>query len=134
MKNPVLAKFESLFMRAKPLPVFAAGDTVSVYVKISEGNDKEGKPKFRLQAFEGIVIRFRKGTTNSTFMVRKIGAGGISIERNFYSHSPLVDHVDVIARGRVRRSRIYYLRDLKGKAARITTRLVKVSATSAAAK
>ncbi len=122
MKNNVLATFESQFLRKNPLPEFSAGDTVSVMVKIQEGTEKDGTPKFRIQPFEGVVIRFRKGTTNSTFLVRKMSAGGISVERNFFVHSPLVDRVDVKVRGKVRRSRIYYLRNLRGKAARISSR------------
>ncbi len=124
MKNPDLMLFESKFSRPKPLPEFRGGDTVSVWVKIAEGNDKEGNPKFRLQAFEGTVIRFRKGTTNSTFMVRKISAGGVGVDRNFFVHSPLIDHVDVKVRGKVRQSRIYYIKKLKGKAARISSRFI----------
>jgi large subunit ribosomal protein L19 len=119
MKNPILQKVEQNFLRAKPLPEFGAGDSVVVWVKIQEGADKEGKAKFRLQAFEGTVIRFRKGTTNSTFLVRKVSAGGVSVERNFFTHSPIVDKVDVKTHGKVRQSRIYYMRKLKGKAARI---------------
>ena len=122
MKHPVLAQFESKFLRKSPLPNFRAGDTVSVYVKILEGTNKDGTPKFRLQAFEGTVIRYRKGTTNSTFMVRKISAGGIGVDRNFFVHSPVIDRVEVKVRGKVRKSRIYYIKKLKGKAARIESR------------
>jgi large subunit ribosomal protein L19 len=124
MKHPELVKFEAKNLRKNPLPAFGAGDSVAVWVKIREGNEKDGTPKFRLQAFEGTCIRFRKGTTNSTFMVRKISAGGIGVDRNFFANSPLVDHVDVKVRGKVRRSRVYYIRDLKGKAARIASRRV----------
>jgi len=124
LKHPDLSLFESKFLRKKPLPDFCAGDTVAVWVKISEGTNKDGTPKFRLQAFEGTVIRYRKGTTNSTFMVRKISAGGIGVDRTFFAHSPLIDRVDIKARGKVRKSRIYYIKKLKGKAARITSRYV----------
>ena len=122
MKHPDLALFESKFVLKVPLPDFRAGDTVAVQVKILEGSNKDGTPKFRLQAFEGTVIRFRKGTTNSTFMVRKISAGGIGVDRNFFVHSPMIDKVDVKVRGKVRKSRIYYIKKLKGKAARIESR------------
>ncbi|RDB36973.1 50S ribosomal protein L19 [Spirobacillus cienkowskii] len=124
MKHPILKSFESMHLRQKQLPIFKAGDTVCVWVKIQEGTEKDGTPKYRLQSFEGTVIRFRKGTTNSTFLVRKMSSGGIGVERNFYVHSPLIDHVDVKVRGKVRRSRIYYIKKLRGKAARISSRFV----------
>jgi large subunit ribosomal protein L19 len=124
MKHPDLALFESKFARKNPLPDFRAGDTVSVFVRIVEGTNKDGTPKFRLQAFEGTVLRYRKGVLNSTFMVRKISAGGIGVDRNFFAHSPMIDHVDVKVRGKVRRSRIYYIKKLRGKAARIESRFV----------
>ena len=97
------------------LPDFVAGDKVKVYVKIKEGE------KERIQVFEGIVISKRKGTTNATFTVRKISYG-IGVERIFPLHSPIIDKIEVITRGRVRRSKIYYLRKLKGKASRIRER------------
>jgi len=97
------------------LPAFEAGDTVKVHVKIKEGN------KERIQAFQGVVISKRKGTTNATFTVRKISYG-IGVERVFPTHSPIIDRIDLISRGRVRRSKIYYLRQLRGKAARIRER------------
>ena len=98
-------------MRAD-IPQFKSGDTVKVYVRIREG-DKE-----RIQVFQGVVIRKRKGRINSTFTVRKISYG-IGVERIFPLHSPMVDKIEVVSRGRVRRSRLYYLRKLRGKAARI---------------
>lgn len=122
MKHPVIQNFEKNFMRAQPLPRFRAGDTVQVFVKILEGTDKDGTPKYRLQAFEGICVRYRKGTLNSTFTVRKMSAGGIGVERNFFVNSPIVDKVVVKVEGKVRQSRIYYIRSLKGKAARIQNR------------
>jgi len=124
MKQREIELIEKTFCRTKLLPDFRVGDTVAIWVKIHEGADKDGTPKYRLQSFEGTCLRFRKGSTNSTFMVRKISAGGIGVDRNFYYHSPMIDHVDIKSRGRVRRSRIYYLKDLKGKAARLTTRYV----------
>jgi len=94
------------------LPFFKSGDTVKVSVKVKEGE------KERIQLFQGVVIRKRKGTTNATFTVRKISYG-IGVERIFPLHSPSIDKVEVVTRGRVRRSRLYYLRKLRGKAARI---------------
>jgi large subunit ribosomal protein L19 len=94
------------------LPPFIAGDTVKVHVKIKEGE------KERIQAFHGVVISKRKGTTGATFTVRKVSYG-IGVERIFPMHSPAIDRVEIITRGRVRRGKLYYLRNLKGKAARI---------------
>lgn len=98
-------------MRAD-IPDFKSGDTVRVHVRIIEGQ------KQRLQAFEGVVIRKRRGNARSSFTVRKI-SWGVGVERTFPLHSPVIDHIDVINRGHVRRSRLYYLRALKGKKARI---------------
>jgi large subunit ribosomal protein L19 len=123
MKHPELANFEKKYVRAKPLPNFRAGDSLTVWVKIAEGKEKDGSTKFRLQAFEGTCIRARGGSTSETFMVRKISAGGIGVDRNFFANSPLIDRVEVKMRGRVRKSRVYYLRRLKGKAARISGRV-----------
>ena len=94
------------------LPDFAAGDTVTVHVKIREGN------KERLQAFTGVVISKKKGLANATFTVRKVSYG-VGVERVFPMNSPIIDRVEVVTRGRVRRAKIYYLRKLRGKAARI---------------
>ncbi len=94
------------------LPDFRIGDTVKVHVKIREG-DKE-----RIQVFEGVVIRHHKGLLGATFTVRKVSYG-VGVERIFPVHSPQVDRIEVLRRGRVRRSRLYYLRQRHGKAARI---------------
>jgi len=94
------------------LPDFRVGDTVKVHVKIVEG-DKE-----RIQTFEGVVLRRKGGGIRSTFTVRKISYG-IGVERIFPTHSPRLEHIDVISRGMVRRAKLFYLRGLKGKAARI---------------
>lgn len=99
------------------LPDFAAGDTVIVHVKIIEGE------KERLQAFKGVVISKRSGTTNASFTVRKVSYG-VGVERIFPLHSPIIDKIEVVTRGRVRRSKIYYLRKLRGKAARIRERRI----------
>ena len=106
-----LQVFDKEQMRAD-IPPFKPGDTVKVHVRIKEG-DKE-----RVQVFQGVVIRKRKGTINATFTVRKISYG-IGVERIFPLHSPMIDKIEVVSRGRVRRSRLYYLRKLRGKAARI---------------
>jgi large subunit ribosomal protein L19 len=94
------------------LPDFVPGDTVIVHVKIREGN------KERLQAFQGVVISKKKGMANATFTVRKVSYG-VGVERVFPMNSPIIDRVEVVTRGRVRRAKIYYLRKLRGKAARI---------------
>jgi large subunit ribosomal protein L19 len=94
------------------LPSFGAGDTVKVHVKIKEGE------KERIQAFQGVVISKRKGSSHATFTVRKVSYG-IGVERIFPMHSPIIDKIEIITRGRVRRAKIYYLRKLRGKAARI---------------
>ena len=99
------------------IPSFAAGDTVKVNVKIKEGE------KERIQAFQGVVISKRGGGTGATFTVRKVSYG-IGVERIFPLHSPAIDKIEVITRGRVRRSKIYYLRKLRGKAARIRERRI----------
>jgi large subunit ribosomal protein L19 len=94
------------------LPHFGPGDTVKVYVKIKEGE------KERIQAFQGVVISKRHGSTNETFTVRKVSYG-IGVERVFPMHSPVIDKIEVLTLGHVRRAKIYYLRKLRGKAARI---------------
>ena len=94
------------------IPDFRAGDTVKVHARIKEG-DKE-----RIQIFQGVVIRRRKGNQGATFTVRKVSYG-VGVERIFPVHSPAIDKIEVVTRGRVRRGRLYYLRKLKGKAARI---------------
>ncbi len=100
------------------LPQFAPGDTVVVQVKVKEG-DRE-----RLQAFEGIVIAIRNRGLHSAFTVRKI-SNGEGVERTFQTHSPVVDSIEVKRRGAVRRAKLYYLRALSGKAARIKEKLAK---------
>jgi large subunit ribosomal protein L19 len=97
------------------LPNFNVGDTVKVHFKIIEGE------KERIQVFEGAIIRKRKGGMGATFTVRKVSYG-IGVERIFPLHSPRIEKVEIVNRGRVRRARLYYLRGLKGKAARIKTK------------
>ena len=94
------------------LPDFNVGDTLRVYVKVVEGSRE------RLQAFEGVVIAKRNGSSRETFTVRRVSYG-IGVERTFPLHSPRVDHIEVIRRGKVRRAKLYYLRNLQGKAAKI---------------
>ena len=94
------------------LPEFRAGDTVKVHVRVTEGQ------KERIQVFQGVVIGRRGGGTRETFTVRKI-SGGVGVERIFPLHSPVIDKIEVVRRGKVRRSKLYYLRGLRGKAARI---------------
>ena len=107
----IIKKIEQEQLRMD-LPRFKAGDTVKVHMRIVEGE------KERIQVFQGNVIRLRKGTTDSTFTVRKM-SGGVGVERIFPMHSPFIETVEVVTQGRVRRSRLFYLRGLKGKAARI---------------
>ena len=94
------------------LPTFGIGDTVRVFVKVVEGSRE------RLQAFEGTVMAKRNGGIRETFTVRRVSYG-IGVERTFPLHSPRVDHIEVIRRGKVRRAKLYYLRSLQGKAATI---------------
>ena len=94
------------------LPAFNVGDTLRVFVKVVEGSRE------RLQAFEGTVIAKRNGSSRETFTVRRVSYG-IGVERTVPLHSPRVDHIEVIRRGKVRRAKLYYLRDLQGKAAKI---------------
>ena len=120
-KNKIIQKIEEEQM-SKELPDFGPGDTIVVQVKIKEG-DRE-----RLQAFEGVVIGRRSRGLNSSFTVRKI-SHGVGVERTFQAYSPLVDSVKLKRRGDVRQAKLYYLRDLAGKAARITEKLDKKSET-----
>ncbi|NWG12914.1 MAG: 50S ribosomal protein L19 [Acidobacteria bacterium] len=94
------------------LPDFRAGDTVRVHVKIREGD------KYRIQVFEGVVIARKRAGMSSTFTVRKVSFG-YGIERIFPLHSPIIDRLEVVKSGKVRRSRLYYLRGRRGKAARL---------------
>ena len=100
----------------RELPKFSPGDTIVVSVKVKEGNRE------RLQAFEGVVIAIKNRGLNSAFTVRKI-SHGTGVERVFQTHSPLIDSVKVKRRGAVRRAKLYYLRGLEGKAARIKEKL-----------
>ena len=107
----LLQQFEQSQM-SRTLPAFSPGDSVVVNVKVKEGNRK------RVQAYEGVVIAMANAGLNSSFTVRKI-SHGTGVERVFQTHSPIIDSVQVKRRGAVRRAKLYYLRDLEGKAARI---------------
>ena len=114
MASNVIAKIESENMRYD-MPTFRPGDTVDVHIRIVEG------AKERIQIFKGVVLRMKRGTMNASFTVRKV-SHGVGVEKTFCTHSPKLEKVEVVSLGRVRRSRLYYLRDLRGKAARIKER------------
>jgi large subunit ribosomal protein L19 len=112
----VLEKIEKEQMRFD-MPDFRPGDTVRVHVKIREAG------KERVQVFEGVVIRRRGGGARETFTVRKVSYG-VGVERTFPLHSPMIEFIELVQRGKVRRARLYYLRKLQGKAARIEEKRV----------
>ena len=114
-KNKIIQALEGEQLK-QDMPEFAPGDTVVVQVKVKEGNRE------RLQAFEGVVIAVRNRGLNSAFTVRKI-SHGIGVERTFQTHSKLIDSVKVKRRGDVRQAKLYYLRELTGRAARIKEKL-----------
>jgi len=107
------------------IPAFQPGDTLRVSVRIKEGN------KERLQAFEGICIAIKHGGIRETVTVRKVSFG-VGVERIFPLHATVIDHIDVVRRGKVRRAKLYYLRDLRGKAARIKERDTRAKKSHAA--
>jgi large subunit ribosomal protein L19 len=109
-----LDQVESAYTQ-RVVPMFSPGDTVRVHVRVVEGD------KQRIQVFQGVVIARRGGGTRETFTVRKM-SGGIGVERIFPLHSPNVDRIELMRRGKVRRAKLYYLRNLRGKAARIEER------------
>ncbi len=115
-KNKIIAELEAEQM-GKTLPEFSPGDTVVVQVKVTEGTRE------RLQAYEGVVIGIRNRGLNSAFTVRKI-SNGIGVERTFQTYSPQVESVALKRRGDVRQAKLYYLRELSGRAARIKEKLV----------
>jgi large subunit ribosomal protein L19 len=121
-----LDNFEKAQLKSN-IPDFIPGDTVRVHVRIKEGENKE-----RLQAFEGVVIARRGKGIAETITVRKTSFG-VGVERIFPLHATIVDHIDVIKRGRVRRAKLYYLRELRGKAARIRERDTRAQAAAQAA-
>ena len=111
--NSVIQKIEDRALR-KDLPAFRVGDTVRLQVRVVEGE------KERIQPFEGLVIKISRGGNRANFTVRKISYG-IGVERIFPFHSPRIEKIQVLSRGKVRRAKLYYLRELSGKAARIET-------------
>jgi len=113
MRNKYIENFEKAQTAEKNLPDFRAGDTVRLAVTIKEGD------KSRVQAYEGVCIAKRGQGTSATITVRKIGANGVGIERIFPLYSDSIDEIKVIRRGRVRRAKLFYLRELAGKKARI---------------
>lgn len=114
-KNRLIQKLEDDQMKQE-LPAFAPGDTVVVQVRVREGNRE------RFQAYEGVVIAKRTRGLNSSFTVRKI-SHGVGVERTFQTHSPLVESITVKRRGRVRKAKLYYLRERSGRSARIREKL-----------
>jgi large subunit ribosomal protein L19 len=116
-KNNIIAAIEAEQLKTD-LPDFASGDTVVVQVKVKEGTRE------RLQAFEGVVIAVRNRGLNSAFTVRKMSSG-IGVERTFQTHSRQIDSITVKRRGDVRQAKLYYLRELTGKAARIKEKLIR---------
>ena len=113
MRNKYIENFEKAQLAEKTIPDFRAGDTIRLAVTIKEGN------KTRIQAYEGVCIARRGQGTSETITVRKIGANGVGIERIFPIYSDSIEEIKVIRRGRVRRAKLFYLRDLAGKKARI---------------
>jgi large subunit ribosomal protein L19 len=111
MSTNIIERIDREQMR-HDMPDFRPGDSVKVHIRIIEGN------KERVQVFEGVVIRRRRGNMGATFTVRKI-SHGVGVEKTFALHSPRLNKVEIVSRGKVRRSRLYYLRGLRGKAARI---------------
>lgn len=109
---PDIMKLVEASQTQKEMPAFDPGDTIRVHVKVKEG-DKE-----RIQVFQGVVISRRGGGTREMFTVRKV-SGGVGVERMFPLYSPTIDRIEVQRHGRVRRAKLYYLRELRGKAARI---------------
>jgi len=113
MRNKYIESFEQAQVAKKEIPEFRAGDTLRVAVRIKEGN------KERVQNFEGVCISVRGEGTGKTFTVRKIGANNVGVERIFPLYSDSIESITVVRRGKVRRAKLFYLRNLRGKAARI---------------
>src|SRR5579871_137164 len=125
MSNKIIQAIEAEYLQnAKTVPQFQAGDTIIVQVKVKEGE------RVRLQSFEGVVIAKRNRGYHSSFTVRKI-SHGVGVERVFATYSPTVDSVEVKRRGHVRRAKLYYMRELSGRAARIKEKLTAKLGTAA---
>ncbi len=112
--HTAIAELEQAQVR-DDIPEFRPGDTLKVHVRVKEGN------RSRIQVFQGVVIRRQGGGIRETFTVRKISYG-VGVERTFPVHSPSIDRIETVTRGKVRRAKLYYLRELRGKAARIRER------------
>jgi large subunit ribosomal protein L19 len=112
--HTAIAELEQAQLR-DDVPVFRPGDTLRVHVRVKEGN------RSRIQVFQGVVIRRQGGGVRETFTVRKISYG-VGVERTFPVHSPSIEKIETVTRGKVRRAKLYYLRELRGKAARIRER------------
>jgi len=112
--HTAIAELEQAQIRTD-IPGFRPGDTLKVHVRVTEGN------RSRIQVFQGIVIRRQGGGSRETFTVRKVSYG-VGVERTFPVHTPAIEQIEVVTRGRVRRAKLYYLRSLRGKAARIKER------------
>jgi large subunit ribosomal protein L19 len=113
MRNKYIESFEQAQLENRNIPEFRAGDTLKVAVRIKEGE------KTRVQNYEGLCIAIRGQGTGRTFMVRKIGANSVGVERIFPLYSDSIESITVLRKGRIRRAKLFYLRELKGKAARI---------------
>ena len=115
--SAIIDKIEQEQMR-QDHPDFRPGDTVKVHIRIIEGS------KERVQIFQGVVIKRKRGTMNASYTVRKI-SNGVGVEKTFAMHNPRIEKIEVVSRGRVRRSRLFYLRNRRGKAARIRERGIR---------
>lgn len=126
MQNVVMQDFETEYCLLKrTIPSFRPGDSLKVSYRV-EDTTKNAKgaieKKFRLQSFEGVCLRYKKGTMNASFTIRKIGANSVGVERTFPLHSTHLESIELLTGGRVKRARLYFLRELSGKAARIRSR------------
>lgn len=115
--NPIISKIDQEQMR-HDIPQFRPGDTVKVHIRIIEGS------KERIQVFQGVVIKRKRGLMDASYTVRKV-SHGVGVEKTFALHNPRIEKIELVSRGRVRRSRLYYLRERRGKAARIRERSVR---------
>lgn len=115
MSQQIMASLAEPFLKSD-IPEFGAGDTVRVHTRVVEGTRE------RIQIFEGVVLAREDGGINATFLVRRIAAHNIGVERKFLLHSPRIERIEVVRRAKVRRAKIYYFRNLRGKAARLKER------------
>ncbi len=127
MSSNLLQSVENSVAANTNVPTLESGDTVRVFFRIIEGNRE------RIQRFDGVVMRIRRGGPNASFTVRRIGADGVGVERTFPMRSPRIDRVEIVRHAHVRRKNLYYLRERRGKAARLKERRVDTKPTKAAA-